>query len=72
VLWDLEVVLGTGHDADQPVVRANPLSCAVNALMGLSSGGPVLVPTLQTLAWTVGLNALLASAAVRRYRATGR
>jgi ABC-2 type transport system permease protein len=53
-------------------VRANPLSCAVNALVGLSSGGPVLVPTLQTLAWTAGLTALLAPAAIRRYRTTGR
>jgi ABC-2 type transport system permease protein len=56
----------------QPLVRANPLSCAVNALVGLSSGGPVLVPTLQTLAWTAGLTALLAPAAIRRYRTTGR
>jgi ABC-type multidrug transport system permease subunit len=56
----------------QPIVRANPLSCAVNALAGLSSGGPVLVPVLQTLAWTVGLTALLAPAAIARYRTTGR
>jgi ABC-2 type transport system permease protein len=56
----------------QPIVRANPLSCAVNALAGLSSGGPVLVPVLQTLAWTVGLTALLAPAAIARYRSAGR
>jgi ABC transporter DrrB family efflux protein len=52
----------------QPVVRANPLSCAVDALIGLSSGGPVLVPVLQTLAWTVGLVAVFATIAVRTYR----
>jgi ABC-2 type transport system permease protein len=55
----------------QPLVRANPLSCAVNALMGLSSGGPVLVPTLQVLAWTAGLTVLLAPAAICRYRSVG-
>ncbi len=52
----------------QPVVRANPLSCAVNALMGLSSGGPVLVPAIQTLAWVAVLTAIFGSFAVRRYR----
>jgi ABC transporter DrrB family efflux protein len=55
--------------AVQPLVRANPLSCAVNALIGLSRGGPTLVPVLQTLAWTLALSALLAPAAIRRYRA---
>jgi ABC-2 type transport system permease protein len=54
--------------AIQPIVRANPLSCAVNALVGLSSGGPILVPTIQALAWTAGLTAVLATAATRRYR----
>lgn len=52
----------------QPVVRANPLSCAVSALIGLSSSGPVLVPVLQTLAWTVGLGGLLAWSAISRFR----
>jgi ABC transporter DrrB family efflux protein len=55
----------------QPLVRINPMSCAVNALIGLSSGGPVLVPVLQTLAWTVGLVALFATLAIRRYRRLG-
>lgn len=52
----------------QPLVRANPMSCVVEALRGLSAGGPVLVPVLQTAAWTAGLTALFASSAVRRYR----
>lgn len=52
----------------QPVVRVNPLSIAVNALVGLSSGGPVLVPTLQTLAWVTALTLVLAPSAVRRFR----
>lgn len=53
----------------QPIVRINPMSCAVNALIGLSSQGPVLVPVLQTMAWVVGLSALLAFDAIRRFRA---
>lgn len=52
----------------QPIVRANPLSCAVNALMGLSSGGPVLMPVLQTCAWILGLGGCFALFAIRRYR----
>lgn len=54
--------------AVQPIVRINPMSCAVNALVGLSSEGPVLVPTLQTLAWVVGLGGALAFDATRRFR----
>ncbi|MEU6720256.1 ABC transporter permease [Nonomuraea sp. NPDC046802] len=52
----------------QPVVQANPLSTASNALIGLASGGPVLVPVLQTLAWAVGLGGLCGLLAVRAYR----
>jgi len=54
--------------AAQPFVRANPLSCAVNLMLGLTESGPVLVPMLQTLAWIVGLVALLSSLAVRTFR----
>jgi len=52
----------------QPVVAANPLSCAVNAFVGLSSGGPIAVPVAQTAAWIVAVTALTAPLAVRRYR----
>lgn len=52
----------------QPVVRANPLSAAVETLIGLSAGGPILVPALQTAAWIAVLTGLLAPSAVRRYR----
>ncbi len=47
-----------------PVVRANPLSVAGNALMGLSVGGPVLVPVLQTLAWVLGVTVVTAPTAI--------
>lgn len=52
----------------QPVVRANPMSVATNALIGLSSGGPVLRPVLETLAWVVPVSLLCGLAAIRRYR----
>ncbi|MBB5077435.1 ABC transporter permease [Nonomuraea endophytica] len=52
----------------QPVVRANPLSLAGDALVGLSSGGAVLVPVLFTAAWAVAATAILAPLAVRLYR----
>jgi ABC-2 type transport system permease protein len=55
--------------AAQPVVRVNPLSCAVNLMLGLSESGPVLVPLLQCLAWIVGLGGLFAVLAVRTFRA---
>lgn len=56
----------------QPFVRANPLSTAVNTLIGLSSGGPVLVPLAQTAAWIVGLTALFGYSSVKRFIALGR
>lgn len=50
----------------QPVIRLNPLSSAHSALLGLSWGGPVLVPLIQTLAWAVAATVVLAPLAVRR------
>lgn len=50
----------------QPVVRLAPHTAAVNALLGLASGGPVLVPVLQTLAWIAVITAVAAPLAVRR------
>jgi ABC-2 type transport system permease protein len=53
----------------QPIVRANPFSTATEALVGLSSGGPVAAPVLQTLGWVVGLGGLCLAVTLRRYRA---
>lgn len=55
-------------DLVQPLVRVNPLSSAVEALVGLSYGGPVLVAVLQTAAWVAGLSAVLGFLAIRGYR----
>ncbi|GGL51462.1 ABC transporter permease [Planomonospora parontospora] len=52
----------------QPVVRANPLSLACDALTGLSGGGPVLLPVLFTAAWAVGATAVFLPLAVRRLK----
>jgi len=52
----------------QPVVRAQPMSCAIEAMRNFTLGGPLLVPMLQTLAWSVGLVAVFGVLAVRGYR----
>lgn len=52
----------------QPIVRANPLSLSGDALVGLSSGGPVLLPVLFSLAWAVVATAILVPLAVRLYK----
>jgi ABC-2 type transport system permease protein len=55
----------------QPVVRHAPHSRAVEALVGLTAGGPVLVPLLQTLAWIAAITAIFAPLATRRLRHQG-
>lgn len=52
----------------QPVVRANPLSLADDALVGLSAGGPVLAPFLGLLWWVVGVTAVFGALAIGRFR----
>ncbi|GGW20682.1 ABC transporter permease [Streptomyces capoamus] len=68
-------MLSTGYmpreafpSAIRPVIAANPVSTAVEALVGLSRGGPLLVPVLATVAWTVGVSALCAWVTARRFR----
>jgi ABC-2 type transport system permease protein len=39
----------------QPFVRYQPMSAAVDAMRGLSVGGPALSPMLGTLAWSAGI-----------------
>jgi ABC-2 type transport system permease protein len=52
----------------QPVVRAQPMSPAIEAMRGLANGGPILWPALQSVAWVVGLVAVFGPIAVRGYR----
>lgn len=42
----------------QPLVRNQPMSAAVDAMRGLSVGGPILTPMLQTAAWSAGIVAI--------------
>jgi ABC-2 type transport system permease protein len=42
----------------QPVVEHQPLSYAIDAMGGLSLGGPVLTPTIGTLLWSGGVVAV--------------
>ncbi len=37
----------------QPFVENQPMSCAIDAMKGLSMGGPVAEPLLKTIAWSV-------------------
>jgi ABC-2 type transport system permease protein len=52
----------------QPVVRAQPMSPAIEAMRALADGGPTLWPVLQSAAWVVGLVAVFGPIAVRGYR----
>ncbi|MBY6706006.1 MULTISPECIES: ABC transporter permease [unclassified Rhodococcus (in: high G+C Gram-positive bacteria)] len=52
----------------QPFVEHNPISCAVDSMKGLTLGGPVTSPLLQSLAWSFGLFLVFVGPAVRGYR----
>ena len=49
-------------------VSINPLTHVVGTVRGLMLGGPILWPFVQSLAWALGLLAVFAPLAVRRYR----
>ena len=52
----------------QPVVAHQPLSYAIDAMTGLSLGGPVLGPTAGTLLWSVAIVAVCAYPMLVGYR----
>ncbi|MEV2218873.1 ABC transporter permease [Nocardia vinacea] len=52
----------------QDVVANQPMSCAIDAMRGLSYGGPVAEPLLKTLAWTLSIIAVFGYPAVGGYR----
>ncbi len=52
----------------QPVVRAQPMSVAIDAMRGLISGGPVAVPVLYTALWSVGLTLIFGGRIIRGFR----
>jgi ABC-2 type transport system permease protein/oleandomycin transport system permease protein len=47
-----------------------PFTLTVNAVRALCIGGPTLAPVLQSVAWAIGITAVFAPIAVRKYRAT--
>lgn len=52
----------------QPFVEHQPVSYTIEAMRGLSLGGPVVTPTLGTLAWSVGIVAVCAVPMAIGYR----
>ncbi|MEY2453657.1 MAG: oleandomycin transport system permease protein [Acidimicrobiaceae bacterium] len=48
--------------------RVNPVSVIVKAQRALSIGGDTAIPVLHALLWIVGLTAIFAPLAIRRYR----
>jgi ABC-2 type transport system permease protein len=52
----------------QPVVRAQPMSPAIETMRALADSGPTLWPLLQSVAWVLGLIAVFGPLAVRGYR----
>ncbi len=52
----------------QPFAEHQPVTAAVNAVRALVLGGPWAEKVLISLAWTVGIVAVFAPLAVRRYR----
>ena len=52
----------------QPIVRGQPMSCAIETMRNFALGGPLVVPLLQTVAWAVGMTVVFGALAVRGYR----
>lgn len=52
----------------QTTVANQPMSCAIDAMRGLSYGGPVAEPLLKSLAWSLGLVIAFGYPAVRGIR----
>ncbi|WP_188543461.1 ABC transporter permease [Rhodococcoides trifolii] len=52
----------------QPIVAHNPISVSVDAMKGLTLGGPVQWPLIQSLFWAFGLMIVFAVPAIRGYR----
>ena len=75
VIWGLLMFFSTGFvPLDQfphwiqPVVEHQPVSYAIEAMRGLSLGGPVLAPMVAMLLWSVGIAAACAIPMAIGYR----
>ncbi|MFE7801206.1 ABC transporter permease [Nocardia sp. NPDC057440] len=56
----------------QPIVKHQPMTYAIDAMRGLSLGGPVRTPLLATIAWSVGAIVVFAIPAALGYRRASR
>ncbi|MFI7666383.1 ABC transporter permease [Nocardia sp. NPDC049526] len=56
----------------QPIVQHQPMSYAIDAMKGLSVGGPVRDPLLATIAWCIGALVVFAIPAAVGYRRASR
>jgi ABC-2 type transport system permease protein len=52
----------------QPAVEHQPVSCAIEAMRGVSLGGPVLAPMVEMLLWSAGIAAACAMPMAIGYR----
>jgi ABC-2 type transport system permease protein len=75
IVWGLMMFFSTGFvPVDQypgwlqPIVRHQPMSYAVDAMRGLSLGGPVLAPVVAMLLWSAGILAVFAVPMAIGYR----
>jgi ABC-2 type transport system permease protein len=75
IIWGLLMFFSTGFvPLDQfprwiqPVVQHQPVSYAVEAMRGLSLGGPVLTPMVAMLLWSAGIAAACAIPMAIGYR----
>jgi ABC-2 type transport system permease protein len=66
-VWAVLMFFSTGFvpldqypDWLRPVVEHQPVSCAIEAMRGLSIGGPVARPLAEMLVWSIGIVALCA------------
>jgi ABC-2 type transport system permease protein len=75
IVWGLLMFFSTGFvPLDQyprwiqPVVQHQPMSYSIEAMRGLSLGGPVLAPVVALLLWSVGVAAVFAVPMALGYR----
>lgn len=75
VVWGLLMFFSTGFvPLDQyprwiqPIVAHQPMSYSIEAMRGLSLGGPVLAPVTAVLLWSVGVAAVVAVPMAIGYR----
>ena len=75
IVWGLLMFFSTGFvpldqypSWIQPIVQHQPISYAIDAMRGLSLGGPVLAPVVAMLLWSAGIVAVFAVPMAIGYR----